>query len=76
MKMGMMKWMVLGAFVLAAGTASAVLFTGSNTVNNLFSETNNWDAFPATGDLINIAANGTSISNPAVIDSAFNTDVG
>ncbi len=75
----MKKWIIWVSVLLLAGLAQAadVLFTGSNTVNNLMSDTNNWQglALPVTGDNILIAANGTSVSNPAVLDSTFNVDL-
>jgi hypothetical protein len=75
----MKKWIAMVSVLLLAGLAQAdVLFTGSNTLNNLMSDTNNWEglALPVTGDNFLIAANGTSVSNPAVVDSSFTVDIG
>jgi hypothetical protein len=75
----MNKWLmrIVGiSMLLGAGVAQAQdtrLFTGAGGDQN-FSNTNNWDTAPVTGDNIYIAANGTSASTPAVIDSGFNTD--
>ncbi len=74
--MRLKQWMGIGsAILLMAGMAQAatVMFTGSNTVNNLFSDTNNWAglALPVTGDQILISVSGTSAGNPAVIDPGF-----
>jgi hypothetical protein len=73
--MNKMKQIAGIAAVLMAGMVQAdVLFTGAGADQN-FSTAGNWDTAPVTSDNIYIAANGTSASTPAVIDSGFNVDL-
>lgn len=59
-----------------AGAADTRLFSGADAGDNLFSNTNNWNVFPVTGETIIISSDGTSSDNPAVIDAAFSVEVG
>ena len=51
------------------------VFSGADAANNLFSNPNNWTAFPTwsgTGSKPTLQVNGTTSANPAQLDAAFN----
>ena len=60
--------------LLAGKQAHAVVFTGADPNDNLFSTTNNWDVFPTAGIAVNSFDN-TDAGNPAQLDPAFNAVV-
>jgi hypothetical protein len=56
---------------VAVGSATAQQFTGAGADQN-FSTVGNWDSgVPTAGATISIAANGTSLIAPAVVDASF-----
>ena len=71
--------MVPGLFAMMIAlqsSAATVYFTGASGTDNKFSTTANWTAFPAVGDIAQIAVTNSSgvavtAGNPALLDSSM-----
>lgn len=66
----MRGWIVFVAGLLAVSSGQASIFSGTGG-DKLFSNTGNWDVYPTAGGTVTFAANSTSISAPAQVDSGF-----
>lgn len=63
-------WIAFVAGCMAVASSQGSVFNGTGG-DKLFSNTNNWDVFPTAGVNISFAANSTTITNRALVDSAF-----